>query len=122
MTSGRILFLGFILVVTALYFLNPGPAQFEKFIVREGGQYAADAAGDVGEAVAGANGRDVASWLAERVGREVAGEAAQAFERENYHVASTYSIDLNGRRPGGEWTFLGVANVFFPIEKPEINL
>ena len=122
MSSGRILFVGLILVVTALYFLNPGPAQFETFLEREGGRYAAEAAGDVGEQVAGGTGREVASWLAERVGREVAGEASRAFERENYHVASTYSVDLNGRRPGGEWTFLGIANVFFPIEQPEINL
>ena len=122
MTSGRILFFGVILVVTALYFLNPGPEQFEDFLAKEGAEYAAEAGGDIGEAIAGANGRDVASWLAERVGREVAGEASRAFERDNYHVASLYRVDLNGRRPGGEWTFLGVANVFFPIEEPNISL
>ena len=122
MSAGRILFVGLILVVTALYFLNPGPAKFEEFLQKEGGQYAADAAGDIGEQVAGGTGRDVASWLAERVGREVAGQASRAFERENYHVASLYTTDLNGRRPGGEWTFLGIANVFFPIEKPNLSL
>ena len=120
MTSGRILFLGTILVVTALYFLNPGPEKFEDFLRKEGGEYAAEQAGDAGEAVAGATGRDVASWLAERVGREVAGEASRAFERDNYHVASVYHVDFNGRAPGGEWEFLGIANVFLPITTPEL--
>ena len=120
MTSGRILFFGSILVVTALYFLNPGPDQFKEFLRKEGGELAAQRAGEAGQAIAGEAGRDVASWLADRVGREVAGEASQAFERDNYHVASLYHVDFNGRAPGGEWEFLGIANVFIPVTTPDL--
>ena len=113
MSSGRILFFGVILVTTALYFLNPGPEKFEDFLRKEGGAFFGDKAEEV-------SGGGVTAWLAERVGREVAGQASRAFERENYHVASLYHVDVNGRAPGGEWEFLGIANVFIPITTPEI--
>ena len=116
MTPFRILFAGLLIVGTMLYVLNPGPEKFEEFLridMAERAQAAAEATG------AGNIAGGMGSFLANRLGREVGGAASQAFEREDYHVASVYRVDLNADRPGGEWAFLGIANWFIPIEQPE---
>ena len=119
MTPGRILLLGLLLVAGVLYVLNPGPEKFREFLTVELAEQAEARAREAGEGVAGGAGGAAAGFIAERLGRRAGDLASDAFEREDYHVASVYTADLNGRSPGGAWKFLGIAGWFFPIERPE---
>jgi hypothetical protein len=41
-------------------------------------------------------------------------------DRDNYLVASVYTLDLDGRaREAEDWTFLGIAGLFFELHRPE---
>lgn len=112
----RVLLIGAAIVAILLYALNPGPERFREFLREEAGRYAAEQARQrTGGGAAG----DVAGFLAGRLGRDLGAAASDAFERNNYHLFSIYSVDLTPRRPGGEFRFLGIANVFLPIERPE---
>ena len=58
--------------------------------------------------------------IARRLGQEAGDLTSAAFDREDYYLASVYAVDINGRRPGGEWAFLGIAGQFFPLDTPEL--
>ena len=120
MTPLRILVVGLALVAGLLYVLNPGPDEFRLFLTDELAAQAEQRARDAGEDVGGAVGGRLAGAIARRLGRETGALASEAFDREDYHLASVYRVDVNGRRPGGEWAFLGVAGQFFPLETPEL--
>ena len=109
-------------LVSLLVVLNPNEEDFSVFMSDTAAEVMGDAGAAAGEAGGGALG-----FLTERLGRE-AGEAAGSelgrrasglFERSNYVLGSVYTLDLNGRREGGEWTFVGVASQFFPISEPD---
>lgn len=108
--------LGTLLLI--LWWTNPGEEEFSAFLSDEVSQIV----GNAGEAGGGAMG-----FLTDRLGRAagealggiLGGAAASEFERSNYGVASTYTLDLNGRASGGTWTFLGIAGQFVPTEQPE---
>ncbi|MFN3596149.1 MAG: hypothetical protein ACK41D_02635 [Rubricoccaceae bacterium] len=112
----RVLLIGAALVALLLYALNPGPERFREFLREEAGRYAEQQARQ--RAGGGAAG-DVAGFLAGRLGRDFGSAASDAFRRDNYHLFSIYEVDLLPRRPGGEFRFLGIANVFLPLERPE---
>ena len=120
MTPFRILILGLILVAGLLYVLNPGPEKFRLFLTDELAAQAEQRARDAGEDVGGQLSGKLAGAIARRIGREAGDLASNAFDREDYYLASVYRVDVNGRRPGGEWAFLGIANQFFPLESPEL--
>lgn len=120
MTPFRIFLVGLILVGGLLYALNPGPEKFREFLQEELAAQAEQRAREAGEATAGELGGDVAGFLAARLGRRAGDLASDAFERDDYYVASVYTADLNGRRPGGAWKFLGIAGWFVPLEQPEL--
>jgi hypothetical protein len=103
------------LLATLLYILNPGPEKFSRFIQEELADRAAEQAGEA----PGLFG-DVAGVVARRIGRQAGGLAADAFVRDNYYLASIYRFDMNGRSPGGEWEFLGIASWFIPLDTPEL--
>ncbi|WP_420455891.1 hypothetical protein [Rubrivirga sp.] len=107
MTPGRVLFVGLLLTAGLLYVLNPGPEAFREFLTTEAAKRAS------GDAENG-----VTDFLADRLGRRAGSLASDQFEREDYYVASVYTADLNGRIPGGEWTYLGIAGWFTPLEQP----
>ncbi|HIG75811.1 MAG TPA: DUF4359 domain-containing protein [Bacteroidetes bacterium] len=119
----RFLLFGLILALAALlWWTNPEEEQFTTFVTEEVTERLGNVGADGARAAGGAMG-----FIAERLGRE-AGQAiggalgraaSEEFERSNYLVASTYTLDLNGRASGGEWTFLGIAGQFFPLEQPE---
>lgn len=113
MTAGRILFFGLLVVAGALYVLNPGPDKFKQFLQVE--------IADRAEERIGGEGNSVTGFLAERLGRAAGEVGSQAFDRENYYLASVYTADLNGRQPGGAWKFLGIAGWFFPLEDPSAD-
>ena len=110
MTPGRVLLVGLVLVAGLLYVLNPGPDAFREFLRAE----AAERARQEGKE----GGNNVTDFLDDRLGRRAGRVATDDFEREDYHVASVYRVDLNGRYPGGEWAYLGIAGWFTPIERP----
>ncbi len=110
MTPGRVLFVGLILIAGLLYVLNPGPEAFQEFLQAE----AAARAREEGDA----SGNDVTDFLDDRLGRRAARVDVEDVERTDYYVASVYRVDLNGRFPGGEWEYLGIAGWFTPIEQP----
>jgi hypothetical protein len=110
MTPGRILFVGLILVAGLLYLLNPGPEAFQEFLQAEAAARAREEAG--------ASGSNVTDFLDDRLGRRAGRVDIEDVGRENYYVASVYRVDLNGRFPGGEWEYLGIAGWFTPIEQP----
>ena len=120
MTPFRILLVGLVLIAGLLFALNPGPDAFREFLTEELAVQAEREARAAGEEVAGRFGGRVAGVLARRLGRDAGDLASNAFDREDYYVASVYRVDVNGRRPGGEWAFLGIANQFFPLESPEL--
>lgn len=105
-------------LVLVLWWFNPSQDQFKDFLGEEVSARMGQAAEDAGSAT---------GFLTERLGRaagDAAGRAigrgaADQFERNSYGVASTYTLDLNGRRPGGEWQFLGIAGQFVPTKTPE---
>ena len=111
MTPGRILFVGLILVAGLLYLLNPGPVAFQEFLQAEAAARAREA-GD-------ASGDGVTDFLDDRLGRRAGRVDVEDVERTDYYVASVYRVDLNGRFPGGEWEYLGIAGWFTPIERPD---
>ena len=115
MTPFRVFLGGLFLVAILLYILNPGPEKFKLFIQEEMAERAAAEAGAVDGGLFG----DVAEVVARRVGRAAGGIASDAFERDNYYLASVYHFDMNGRSPGGEWEFLGIASWFIPLDTPE---
>ncbi len=104
MSPGRILFVGLLLLVGLLYVLNPDVDRFQEYIQEE----TAKRAGGLG----------TTSFLNERLGRAAGEIASDAFDRENLYLASIYEADLNGRMPGGEWRFLGIAGWFFVLDSP----
>ena len=115
MTPFRVSIGGLFLLAILLYILNPGPETFSRFIQQELSDRAAEEAGEAPGLLG-----DAASVVARRIGREAGSIAADAFERENYHLVSIYHFDMNGRSPGGEWKFLGIASWFVPLETPEL--
>ena len=121
MTPFRVIVLGLILVAGVLYVLNPGPEKFKEFLEMELAEQAQERARAAGESVGGEMGGAVTGFLAERLGRKAGSLASDAFGREDYKVASVYTADLNGRRPGGAWKFLGIAGWFVPLERPEVS-
>ncbi len=120
MTPSRVLLLGLILLAGILYVLNPGPDKFKEFLREELAEQAAERAREAGEVAGGELGGNVAGFIADRLGRRAGDLASDAFGREDYYVASVYTADLNGRRPGGAWKFLGIAGWFVPLEQPEV--
>ena len=120
MTPFRIFLIGLVILAGVLYLLNPGPDKFKVFLQEEIAEQAEARAREAGEAAGGSIGGDVAGFLAGRLGRRAGDVASDVFSREDYYLASVYTADLNGRRPGGAWKFLGIAGWFIPLEQPEI--
>ena len=120
MTPFRVLLLGLLVIAGVLFVLNPGPEKFRVFLQEELAAQAEARARAAGEQVAGGIGGDVGGFIAQRLGRRGGDVAADLFEREDYYVASVYAADFNGRQPGGEVSFLGIAGWFFPLDQIEV--
>lgn len=102
-----------LLLVIALVLLavfNPGEDDFRAFVQKHAGEMAGQqiGGGEVGR-VLGSLGGSVAADAAMRVTR-----------RDNYYVASVYTVDFDG--PTGtanEWRFLGIATQFIELHRPD---
>ncbi|GAB5536427.1 MAG: hypothetical protein Rubg2KO_26760 [Rubricoccaceae bacterium] len=114
MTPFRVFIGGMILLGVLLFIMNPGPDKFSRFIQEELAELAAEKAGEAPGLLG-----DVAGVVARRIGEGAGSLAADAFERDNYYLISIYRYDMNGRSPGGEWEFLGIASWFIPLDTPE---
>jgi hypothetical protein len=104
----RLLLLVALVVVLAV--TNPGPEAF--------GAFAEEVAAEQIEAVAAGV---PAGGLLGELGGLAAGQLVRRYaDRDNYLVASVYTLDLDGRaREEGDWRFLGVAGRFFELQRPE---
>jgi hypothetical protein len=62
-----------------------------------------------------------AGGLLGELGGIAAGQLVRRYaDRDNYVVASVYTLDLDGRaREEGDWRFLGIAGMFFELQRPE---
>lgn len=97
-------------LVVLLVITNPGPDEFAEFVednVAE--QIARESEALPGGGILG----ELGGLAASRIARQVA-------RRDNYLVASVYTLDLDGRaRDAEDWKFLGVGTFFFEIRRPE---
>ncbi len=103
----RLLLLLALVVVLAV--TNPGPDAFAEFAEDN----VAEQIGAMAEALpAGGLLGDLGGMAAGRIIRRFA-------DRDNYLVASVYTLDFDGRaREGEEWKFVGIATLFFEIQRP----
>ena len=115
MTPLRILFAGLVAAVVMLYVLNPRTEAFAAFYRLDHAERAEAAARAADSTRTGTS----HVFLADRTGRAVSDAADIPFDRTNYHLGSLYRVDTNAEQDGGEWTFLGVAGWFIPVEQPE---
>jgi hypothetical protein len=100
------------IVLGTLALFNPSPDDFTAFVQDR----ARDVVSEHGRAAGGEFFGGVAGALAGEVAGAIAGGSV---ERDNYLLASTYSLDLNGiEEEGGEWRFLAIGGQFFEVERP----
>jgi hypothetical protein len=93
---------------------NPGPEAFERFVAEEVSREVQALPGGVTE-LPGVLG-DLGAVGGAALGRLARSQA----RRDNYHVASVYTLDLSGgRREGEQWRFLGILGRFVELERPE---
>ena len=102
--------------IVVLAIMNPQMNDFESFAAE---QLEAQLQGKLQE-------RTGDSVLGRTLAGAGAGIASQYLDRfvtrENYVVASVYTVDLDGESASElEWEFLGVAGQFVPLETPEQN-
>ena len=103
----RLLLLAALVVVLAV--TNPGPDAFAEFAEDN---VAAEIGAVTDDLPAGSLLGDLSGLAAGRLVRRYA-------DRDNYFVASVYTLDLDGRaREEEEWTFLGIAGLFFELQRP----
>lgn len=100
----------FFALVVGLIFTNPDRDDFAHFVeANVADEIAREAASVPGGGILG----DLGGLAASRIARQVA-------RRDNYLVASVYTIDLDGRASDAEdWTFLGVGTFFFELDRPD---
>lgn len=95
-------------VLTAL---NPGMEEFEDFIAEQSEEVVRKETGNsaLGRALSGAS-SEIARAYIDRIA-----------DRENYLLFSIYTVDIDGReRSENDWRFLGIADRFFELERPEM--
>ncbi len=104
----RLLLLLALIVVLAV--TNPGPDEFAEF-----------AEDNVADEIADVARNTPAGGLLGELGGMAAGRLVRRFaDRDNYLVASVYTLDLDGRaREEEDWKFLGIATLFFEIKRPD---
>ena len=102
---GLLLFIAFLLALT-----NPSRDAFAEFVEENvAEQIANETAGVTGGGILG----DLAGLAASRIAQSVA-------RRDNYVIASVYTLDLDGRTSEAEdWTFLGIGTQFIELHRPE---
>ena len=102
---GLLAFIAFILALT-----NPSRDAFADFVEENVAEQIASEAVDMpGGGILG----DLGGLAASRIARNVA-------RRDNYVVASVYTLDLDGRTSEAkDWTFLGIGTQFIELHRPE---
>ncbi len=97
-------------LVVVLVVTNPGPDDFTEFAEET---VAERVGAELGEVPAGGLLGDLGGLAAGQLVRRLA-------HRDNYLVASVYTLDFDGRaRAEEDWRFLGIAGLFFEIDRPD---
>jgi len=108
--------IGFALLVVLLATLalfNPKPDDFNAFVQQRMQDTISDRAREAGGGLLGDIGGAIGGTLAGALARHTA-------ERDNYLVASVYTIDMDGDEQNAEeWRFLGIAGQFIPLHTPD---
>ncbi len=104
----RLLLLIALLIVLAV--TNPGQDDFVEY-----------AEENVAEQIEAEMEEAPVGGLLGELGGFAAGQLVQRFaHRDNYLVASVYTLDFDGRASEEEdWRFLGIAGLFFEISRPD---
>ena len=112
--SGLLLLLVCIGIVV-LAVMNPQPDDFQQFVEE---QLEARLQTEVRKR---AGGDSAMCGLIDGTGASITSRYVdRATNRDNYVVASTYTVDLDGANASElEWKFLGVAGRFVPLETPK---
>jgi hypothetical protein len=102
-----------LILLGTLALFNPSPEDFRAFAQ----QRVQDTISDHARAAGGGLFGDIGAAVGGTLAGALANRTAQ---RDNYFVASVYTIDLDGaNRDAEEWKFLGIAGQFIPLKKPE---
>ena len=99
-----------VIAVVVLAALNPGMQKFEQFAAAQSEMIVQEEMEDriLGSVLGGAAGNLVEDYI------------NRVTERKNYIIFSVYTVDLDGAdAEAQEWRFLGLADNFFELERPE---
>lgn len=107
-TIMRLLLLVALVVVLAV--TNPGPDAFADYAEDNVTEQLQSAIEDV----------PASDFLGDLGGIAASALVRRHADRDNYLVASVYTLDLDGRaREAEDWTFLGIAGLFVELHRPE---
>ena len=100
----------FIALVIVLFVTNPTPESFAVYAEENVAEELRTAAEDL----------PASDFLSDLGGIAAGALVRRHADRDNYLVASVYTLDLDGRASEAEdWTFLGIAGLFFELHHPE---
>ena len=98
-----------LLIALGLALTNPDRDAFAAFVEN-----------NVAEQIAAETGGTPGGLLGELGGLAASRIAQSVARRDNYVVASVYTLDLDGRtRDAEDWTFLGIGTLFIELHRPE---
>ena len=104
----------FIAILVALFYYNPTEAQFRQFIKDR-----VETEIDKEATKQGAGDNPLLDLVRGFASSQLAKLAERNVTRDNYFVASTYTLDLPPEVANKDWKFLGIAGQFIPLERPE---
>lgn len=107
----KIILLG---ILAALWYYNPTEAQFHTFVKD---RVATEI--DKEATKQGATDNPLVDMIKGLASSQLSKLAERNVKRDNYFVASMYTIDLPPKIADKDWKFIGVAGQFFPLERPE---
>lgn len=96
-----------------LFITNPQPDDFQEFAREQSGElFRGQLGAELGEGALG-------QALGSLAGEATAALAGRLAERDDYLVASVYTLDLDGPdSTEDEWRFLGIAGQFVELQRP----
>lgn len=104
----------FLAALVALWYYNPTEAQFRQFAKGQTEKFI-----DQEAAKNDASENPLVAMIRGFASSELGKIAERNVKRDNYFLASTYTLDLPPEISNKDWKFLGIAGQFIPLERPE---